>query len=144
MDKLHTLTELGEWNLKIEIDYDILPDGKPSPRSGKIGTGEWQNFRVDSEADGFRLHVGKRISKVNMGDYDPMSWSDGQEFSTIDHSEGDVGCARDWGGGWWFRECYMFCGTCSRELAAKRPIGVWYDGVWEQLSRASMWIRRRR
>merc|ERR1712228_398954 len=146
LDKLHALTKTGSWRLKVEIKYDLLPDGEPSHRAGTWGVGEWEKFSVASEDADFRLSVGNRISLTNMGGrHDPLQFSNGEQFATEDRSSKGVNdeCATEWGGGWWYSNCFLFCGTCSRALTMIRPIGVWWDGdFWEQLSHSSMWIER--
>lgn len=139
---MHDLTKDGRWKLKIEITYDRDEYGNPSSRRGKTGVGVWDNFSVASEGNLFRLDIGSLLEKENIGRLDPMQRSNGEQFSTIDN-ENDGShtrvCAERYGGGWWYRNCYLFCGNCQ----LSKNMMIWNDGVeWEAPSDSAMWIKQ--
>merc|ERR1711990_1012099 len=75
LDKMHELTESGgTWTLKIQVKYDKNRGGKPDERAGTFGVGEWPNFKVGSEADKYRLNIGK---KTKGKDFPKDPFSDG-------------------------------------------------------------------
>ena len=110
---MHEYTQSGNWKLKIEIDFDVLEDGNPSPQAGKWGIGEWGGFSVASEADKYKLDVGSRSRQDNMAGNDPLTPSRGRFFSTQeegrDNDSHESHCAERYGGGWWFSNCVHFC-----------------------------------
>ena len=139
LDRLHTLTKSGSWNLKVEIKYDLLKDGTPSPRSGTWGIGEWEKFSIASEDDFYNLNIGTRVKVENMGSHDPFRYQNGMNFTTTDRDNDKLSenCASSYGGGWWHNQCFEVCLNCQR---AKKDI--WYDGKGEFLSHSLMWIKQ--
>ena len=141
---MHEYTKSGTWKLKVEIEYDVLDNGNPSPRAGTWGVGEWDNFAVASEADNYRLTIGSRSKKENMGSSDPFNSRplNGMDFTTDEDGRdndkwSDGNCAREDKGGWWFESCANVCLNC------KRSNYIWYDGTnYEIPSRSLMWMER--
>ncbi|XP_037110805.1 fibrinogen-like protein 1 [Syngnathus acus] len=103
-DALHHLTSQGDYDLRIDMeDFD-----------GKESFAEYKKFKVDSETDLYRLHLGEY--KGNAGDAladlhttkhpSPGSSSAGVKFSTYDKKPGGAGkCIRHSKSGWWFSRC---------------------------------------
>ena len=139
---MHEYTKSGNWKLKVEIKFDVLWNGNPSPRAGTWGVGEWDNFAVASEADKYRLTIGNRTKMENMGGKDPFRSHDTQYFSTEDDGrDNDIAdrykCAKKRKGGWWFHKCGPVCLNC------KNLKNIWFDGTnWETPSKSLMWMMR--
>jgi len=144
LQRMHDITTNGRWYLKIEVKYDLDWKDKPSSRQGQTGVGVWESFFVASEEEEFKLSIGNLIEKENIGDNDPMRYSNGIKFSTEDNDsdrfdwDSYATCAAKHGGGWWHGYCYRFCGTCQRI----RGHSIWYDGIGEKPSESSMWIKQ--
>ena len=145
LDRLHTLTKNGSWNLKVEIKYNslvYLQAVKPSPRCGTWGIGVWENFSIGSEDDSYKLSIGKRVKVQNMRSYDPFLYQNGMSFTTTDrdNDKSNSNCAKKLGyGGWWYKKCYKVCLTCKPESD-----GLWAEdsNKWETLSYSLMWIKQ--
>ena len=140
---MHERTKSGNWKLKVELKYDLLRNGNPSPRAGTWGVGEWDNFVVASEADNFRLTIGSRTQVDNMGSGDPFDSHtlNGMQFSTEedgrDNDQWSGGsCAHDRKGGWWFNNCVHVCLNCKDDYIWK------HNGIWEKFSRSLMWMKQ--
>ncbi|XP_033726415.1 angiopoietin-related protein 7-like [Pecten maximus] len=66
---------------------------------------EYSTFRVENEADNYRLTVSGFSGDVR---YDAMDFHNGMAFSTYDRDNdlNSGNCAADYQGGWWYRRCY--------------------------------------
>ena len=141
LDKMYEYTKSGDWKLKVEIKYDVLRNGAPSTRAGTWGVGEWDNFAVASEANKYRLTIGSRTKKENMGVFDSFYYCDGMYFSTKedgrDNDNSPLNCAQLCKGSWWFNNCAANCLNCKRN-------DIWHDGGddWEKPSTSLMWMKR--
>ncbi|XP_019735271.1 fibrinogen-like protein 1 [Hippocampus comes] len=103
-DVLHHLTSQGKYDLRMAVeDFDE-----------KESFAEYKNFKVDSEKDLYRLHLGEYNG--NAGDAladlhtikQPGAGSSlaGVKFSTYDKQpDGDGKCIRHSKSGWWFSRC---------------------------------------
>jgi hypothetical protein len=43
-------------------------------------------------------------------------YHNGMKFTTFDNKNDEnptINCALKWGAGWWFKNCFQFCPTCS-------------------------------
>ncbi|XP_077379884.1 fibrinogen-like protein 1 isoform X1 [Festucalex cinctus] len=145
-DALHHLTSQGKHDLRINMeDFE-----------GKESFAEYKNFKVDSETDLYRLHLGEY--QGNAGDaladqhaseqQVPGSSSDGVKFSTYDKQPGGDGkCVRHSKSGWWFTRCdsgnlngHYYKGPYQ----AMRDDGmVWYTwhGWWYSIKSVVMMVR---
>ena len=140
LDKMHEYTKSGNWTLKVEIEYDVLSNGNPSPRAGTWGFGKWDNFAVAPEADKYRLTIGSRTEQGNMGAWDPFNDNslNGMFFSTEERDNDNYGgnCARNHKGGWWMNACFHVCLNCNSK-------SIWNDGSdWENPSISRMWMMK--
>ena len=145
---MHNFTKSGNWTLKVEIKYDVLHDGIQSSRAGTWGIGEWDNFAVAAEADKYRLTIGSRTKRENMGSGDPFNTHplNGSYFSTEEAGrDNDQDCAGVMKGGWWFGgnpinwpfNCTQACLNCKNDY-------IWSDNYdnWEKPSRSLMWMKK--
>ena len=55
-------------------------------------------FRIDGEADGYKLHIGNFSGNAG----DSFSYHNGMEFSTIEKGPSKH-CANSYKGGWWYK-----------------------------------------
>ena len=148
LKKMHQLTQSGSWHLKVEVKFDVNRYGKLAPRHGKWGMGEWNNFKVASESQGFKLTIGRqKVKQQNLGGGDVWHYSRNRQFSTADRGPSSRCATRD-GGGWWHSNCYWFCGNCQRSKTLGRHM-LWYDTfgngpkqVWDFPSITKMWIKK--
>ena len=107
------------------------------------GVGEWEGFRVASEAEKYRLTIGGRMYGRNMALYDPVTFN-GMKFTTKDDdNDGDErwNQASKCQGGWWhhkedsFVKRYPYaCLNCQRR--------TWFDPDERKLSESRMSIRK--
>uniref|UniRef100_A0A8C7Y7R6 Si:ch211-203k16.3 n=1 Tax=Oryzias sinensis TaxID=183150 RepID=A0A8C7Y7R6_9TELE len=87
---IHFLTNQGPYSLRID-----LQDWSHAHRHAL-----YQSFRIDSEEDGYRLHVSGFSGTVE----DSFGWyHDQHSFSTPD--TGNI-CAEISHAGWWFHQCF--------------------------------------
>jgi len=140
LDDIHRLTSTGNWNLKVQVKYDLLYGGSRDPRAGTIGEAEWESFSVAGESSKYRLTIGSRISRSNFPS-DPFHAHtiNGKAFATVD-KDNNRGCATNDGGGWWYDYCAQICLTCSRFSPNRGGDGMLYWGGWKLPSEASMWL----
>ncbi|KAF7642360.1 hypothetical protein LDENG_00259410, partial [Lucifuga dentata] len=83
--------------------------------SGRKTFAEYASFRIESEADFYKLRVGRYHGNAG----DSLTWHNGKQFTTLD-SDHDVyagNCAHYQKGGWWYNAC-----------AHSNLNGVWYRG----------------
>ena len=150
LDKMHEYTKRGNWKLKVEIKYDALAiPSYSSPLAGTWGIGEWENFTVASEADKYRLTIGRRIRNDNITirsytTFDPFFNHNGAYFSTEeegrDNDKDPANCARERKGSWWFSACKSEANHC---LNCRDRHTIWYDpSNWQVPSRSRMWMMR--
>ena len=97
----------------------------------------WQGFKVASENNKYRVTVGKRVSRKNMADHDPLTEDEfsGLPFSTIDRDndfDPDENRASYFQGGWWHYITPENCLNCQRR--------IWVDGVSRKPSESIMYI----
>jgi hypothetical protein len=117
----------------------------------------YEDFWIDSEAEGYRLHVSGYSGTVG----DALSKHNGMKFSTKDVDNDEVGahikqfktwdgsCAKRFNGAWWFYKCYQsnLNGVYYRsggEVPGKKFDGVaWkpWKGPKYSLKRVEMKIR---
>ncbi|KAM3848284.1 LOW QUALITY PROTEIN: tenascin-X-like [Vipera latastei] len=90
---LHQLTSSGDYELRVDLrtkDESVYAT--------------YQNFRVDSYADYYRLHLGSYRGTAG----DSLSYHSGSVFSTRDRDPNRViiPCAISYRGAWWYRNCH--------------------------------------
>ncbi|KAM3868093.1 angiopoietin-related protein 2b [Diretmus argenteus] len=83
--------------------------------SGRKVFAEYASFRVESEADFYKLRVGRYHGNAG----DSLTWHNGKQFTTLDrdHDVYTGNCAHYQKGGWWYNSC-----------AHSNLNGVWYRG----------------
>ncbi|XP_056275724.1 angiopoietin-related protein 2b [Pseudoliparis swirei] len=83
--------------------------------SGRKVFAEYASFRVESEADFYKLRVGRYHGNAG----DSLTWHNGKQFTTLDrdHDTYTGNCAHYQKGGWWYNSC-----------AHSNLNGVWYRG----------------
>ncbi|XP_067266069.1 microfibril-associated glycoprotein 4-like [Chanodichthys erythropterus] len=97
LEFLHLLTRRNRYKLRVDLeDFD-----------GTKAYAVYESFSVDSEADGYKLHVS---GFVDGGAGDSLNARhNGMKFSTFDKDQdlyGSENCALKWGGGFWYKDCY--------------------------------------
>ncbi|XP_043089126.1 microfibril-associated glycoprotein 4-like [Puntigrus tetrazona] len=138
LEFLHQLTRRYRYNLRVDVeDFE-----------GKKAYALYQSFSVDSEADGYKLHVS---GFVNGGAGDSLSYHNGMKFSTFDKDQdltGDNCVMNYYQGGFWYNACYHTNPTghyFSEEMSKKKDFGVtWktWKNNWNSLKSITMKIRR--
>ncbi|XP_028391587.1 ryncolin-1-like [Dendronephthya gigantea] len=93
LDKIHRLTKSGQNVLRVD-----LKDFNGDERYAKYGT-----FSVADESDKYKL----KIEGYSGDAGNSFRFENGQKFTTIDNDNdrGSANCAKNWKGGWWYRNC---------------------------------------
>uniref|UniRef100_A0A4W5PHU4 Angiopoietin-like 2a n=1 Tax=Hucho hucho TaxID=62062 RepID=A0A4W5PHU4_9TELE len=83
--------------------------------SGRKTFAEYASFRIEAEADFYKLRVGRYHGNAG----DSLTWHNGKQFTTLDrdHDVYTGNCAHYQKGGWWYNAC-----------AHSNLNGVWYRG----------------
>ncbi|XP_051966165.1 angiopoietin-related protein 2-like [Xyrauchen texanus] len=83
--------------------------------SGRKTFAEYASFRIEPEADFYKLRVGRYNGNAG----DSLTWHNGKQFTTLDrdHDVYTGNCAHYQKGGWWYNAC-----------AHSNLNGVWYRG----------------
>lgn len=83
--------------------------------SGRKVFAEYASFRLEPEADFYKLRVGRYHGNAG----DSLTWHNGKQFTTLDrdHDVYTGNCAHYQKGGWWYNSC-----------AHSNLNGVWYRG----------------
>ena len=97
LEKLHNLTYSGSYGLQIVLKMN----------NGGDRVVEYEVFRVTGEQDKYRLFI-NRFKAGNSGLADRFSYHNGSPFSTFDRDNDNwsKNCAKEYAGGWWFKDCY--------------------------------------
>ena len=92
LEKLHRLTNNGDWLLRIEINDTY----------GDTGYAEYTNFAIGDESTNYRLSIGDYSGTAG----NSLTYHDNMAFSTYDrdHDNATYNCA-EFRGGWWFNAC---------------------------------------
>uniref|UniRef100_A0A665VBZ0 Fibrinogen C-terminal domain-containing protein n=1 Tax=Echeneis naucrates TaxID=173247 RepID=A0A665VBZ0_ECHNA len=108
LQNIFSLTKTKKWVLRVDLwDYE-----------GGTAFAEYQDFKLGSEEENFKLHVGKYSGTAGdaiRGAY-PGIDQNGCGFSTLDRDNdncspcifGDISvreCVTSFGGGWWYSSC---------------------------------------
>ncbi|XP_039904566.1 angiopoietin-related protein 2-like isoform X2 [Simochromis diagramma] len=105
LDNIFWLTNQGIYKLLVTLE----------DWTGRKTFAEYASFRVESEADFYRLRLGQYHGNAG----DSLTWHNGKHFTTLDRDH-DVyagNCAHYQKGGWWYNAC-----------AHSNLNGVWYKG----------------
>ncbi|XP_058653712.1 microfibril-associated glycoprotein 4-like [Onychostoma macrolepis] len=137
---IHQLTRRYKYKLRVDLE-DF---------QGKKAYALYESFSVDSEADGYKLHVS---GFVDGGAGDSLSPHNGAKFSTFDKDQDlsdDRNCAKQYYlGGFWYSACYATNPTglylWAKDHDGSFNIGAtWYHWKksWRSLKSITMKIRR--
>ncbi|XP_008287024.1 angiopoietin-related protein 2-like [Stegastes partitus] len=105
LENIYWLTKQGTYKLLVTLE----------DWTGRKTFAEYTSFRVESEADFYRLRVGRYHGNAG----DSLTWHNGKQFTTLDrdHDVYTGNCAHYQKGGWWYNAC-----------AHSNLNGVWYRG----------------
>ncbi|XP_071773647.2 angiopoietin-related protein 2a [Centroberyx gerrardi] len=105
LENIYWLTNQGTYKLLV-----MLEDW-----SGRKTFAEYASFRIESEAEFYKLRVGRYHGNAG----DSLTWHNGKQFTTLDrdHDVYTGNCAHYQKGGWWYNAC-----------AHSNLNGVWYRG----------------
>lgn len=105
LENIHWLTSQGNYKLLVTLE----------DWSGRKTFAEYASFRLEPEADFYKLRVGRYHGNAG----DSLTWHNGKQFTTLDrdHDAYTGNCAHYQKGGWWYNAC-----------AHSNLNGVWYRG----------------
>uniref|UniRef100_A0A672KEM7 Angiopoietin-related protein 2 n=1 Tax=Sinocyclocheilus grahami TaxID=75366 RepID=A0A672KEM7_SINGR len=105
LENIYWLTNQGNYKLLVTLE----------DWSGRKTFAEYASFRLEPEADFYRLRVGRYHGNAG----DSLTWHNGKQFTTLDrdHDVYTGNCAHYQKGGWWYNAC-----------AHSNLNGVWYRG----------------
>uniref|UniRef100_A0A6Q2X2K7 Fibrinogen C-terminal domain-containing protein n=1 Tax=Esox lucius TaxID=8010 RepID=A0A6Q2X2K7_ESOLU len=105
LENIYWLTNQGNYKLLVTLE----------DWSGRKVFAEYASFRVEAEADFYKLRVGRYHGNAG----DSLTWHNGKQFTTLDrdHDVYSGNCAHYQKGGWWYNAC-----------AHSNLNGVWYRG----------------
>ncbi|XP_064164765.1 angiopoietin-related protein 2-like [Anguilla rostrata] len=105
LENLYWLTNQGTYKLLVTME----------DWSGRKVFAEYASFRLESEAEFYKLRVGRYHGNAG----DSLTWHNGKQFTTLDrdHDMYTGNCAHYQKGGWWYNSC-----------AHSNLNGVWYRG----------------
>uniref|UniRef100_W5LZ23 Angiopoietin-like 2b n=1 Tax=Lepisosteus oculatus TaxID=7918 RepID=W5LZ23_LEPOC len=105
LENIYWLTNQGNYKLLVTLE----------DWSGRKVFAEYASFRVESEAEYYKLRVGRYHGNAG----DSLTWHNGKQFTTLDrdHDVYTGNCAHYQKGGWWYNAC-----------AHSNLNGVWYRG----------------
>uniref|UniRef100_A0A667Y9N3 Angiopoietin-like 2a n=1 Tax=Myripristis murdjan TaxID=586833 RepID=A0A667Y9N3_9TELE len=105
LENIYWLTNQGTYKLLVTLE----------DWSGRKTFAEYASFRIGSEADSYKLRVGRYHGNAG----DSLTWHNGKRFTTLDrdHDAYTGNCAHYQKGGWWYNAC-----------AHSNLNGVWYRG----------------
>ncbi|XP_030624900.1 angiopoietin-related protein 2a [Chanos chanos] len=105
LENIYWLTNQGNYKLLVTLE----------DWSGRKTFAEYASFRIESEADFYKLRVGRYHGNAG----DSLTWHNGKQFTTLDrdHDVYTGNCAHYQKGGWWYNAC-----------AHSNLNGVWYRG----------------
>ncbi|XP_033502664.1 angiopoietin-related protein 2-like [Epinephelus lanceolatus] len=103
LENIYLLTNQGNYKLLVTLEDWV----------GRKTFAEYTNFRVESEANFYRLQMGRYYGNAG----DSLTWHNGKQFTTLDrdHDTFTGNCAHYQKGGWWYNAC-----------AHSNLNGVWY------------------
>ena len=79
---------------------------------------EYDLFLLGPQIEKFKLTLGNKVFGTIR---ESFSYHNNMKFTTIDEDNTIDGrnCAKEFIGGWWFRNCYATCLTCENNLAGQ-------------------------
>ncbi|XP_053332840.1 microfibril-associated glycoprotein 4-like [Clarias gariepinus] len=96
LENLYQLTRKRKYELKVDLqDFD-----------GVSVYARYSSFSVESEAEGYKLHVS---GFINGGAGNSMATNNGQKFSTFDKEQDthtQLNCAKSYLGAFWYSQCH--------------------------------------
>ncbi|KPP69598.1 hypothetical protein Z043_111638 [Scleropages formosus] len=105
LENIYWMTNQGNYKLLVTME----------DWSGRKVFAEYASFRLESEAEFYKLRVGRYHGNAG----DSLTWHNGKQFTTLDrdHDVYTGNCAHYQKGGWWYNAC-----------AHSNLNGVWYRG----------------
>ncbi|XP_065198658.1 fibrinogen-like protein 1 isoform X2 [Sycon ciliatum] len=138
LDTLHYLTSQAGSTYELRIDMVFKTTAEKH-------YAKWSTFRVEGEANNYRLHVSGFSSPTLP---DSMRTHNGQQFSTRDRdhdssSSGD--CSNTWKGGWWYHNCHYVNvnGLYGRSDGHIAGVVYHHNAVYHSLKFVEMKLRKR-
>ena len=104
LERLHLLTSSEPYRLRAEM---------LSRDSGRWYSMEYWTFRVDNEANKYRLEISGFSGDEAIVNIDE---NNGMMFTTIDQDNdlnAQDNCTITQSGGWWFNDCQPYCLACN-------------------------------
>ncbi|XP_065198674.1 angiopoietin-related protein 7-like isoform X1 [Sycon ciliatum] len=136
LDTLHYLTSQAGSTYELRIDMVFKTTGEKH-------YAKWSTFRVEGEANNYRLHVSGFSSPTLQ---DRMNYHNGQQFSTRDrdHDSWSGDCSNAYKGGWWYNTCHEINVNGLYGRSDGDATGVVYrQNVFKSLKFVEMKLRRR-
>ncbi|KAI5091235.1 microfibril-associated glycoprotein 4 [Silurus meridionalis] len=97
LENIYQLTHKRKYELKVDLqDFD-----------GATAFARYSSFSIDSEAEGYKLHVS---GFINGSAGDSLALHNGQKFSTFDKdqdSNANGNCAKSYLGAFWYNNCHQ-------------------------------------
>ena len=137
LEKVHKMTNSAPYKLRIEFML----------QNGSWYSAEYDTFRVESESQYYRIHVGgfsgDLCDVMNIDDYGGIKAQNGMNFTTYDRDNDryeNNNCALhvSIGGGWWFNHCAYFT---LNGVYGIYGFGVIFKGNQHQLSASRMMLK---
>ncbi|XP_065198664.1 angiopoietin-related protein 7-like [Sycon ciliatum] len=136
LDTLHYLTSQAGSTYELRIDMVLNTTGEKH-------YAKWSTFRVEGEANNYRLHVSGFSSPTLP---DSVRTHNGQQFSTRDREHDSHGrsCSNRYKGGWWYNACFHVNvnGLYGRSDGDLTGVVYYYNGD-KSLKLVEMKLRRR-
>ena len=100
----------------------------------------FDNFLIDLEENSYALTLGQKIDGNCL---DSFSELNSMKFTTIDKDNDLYGnnCAKEFGGGWWFRACYGICLTCYSNIGIYKSNALHNSNQYLYLNYVEMLIK---
>ena len=137
LDTLHYLTSQADSTYELRIDMVFNTTGEKH-------YAKWSTFRVEGEANNYRLHV-SGFSSPTLADR--MSYHNGQQFSTRDrdHDSWSGDCSNAYKGGWWYNRCshVHVNGLYGRREDDHTGVVYLHNRVFKSLKFVEMKLRKR-
>ncbi|GFR99963.1 angiopoietin-related protein 2 [Elysia marginata] len=108
---------------------------------GKDYVAKYKTFKLEDEADKYRLRLGAVTSSVDGGSHG-LSYSNNAFFSTVDRDNDGYGthCAATRKCGWWFKNCEL--SKLTSPWREGEVYQAWHNGSkWLSATRTEMKIR---
>ncbi|KAF0290969.1 Techylectin-5A [Amphibalanus amphitrite] len=119
LDNMWTMTSPRDRQYELRIDLEDF--------EGERRHAIYQNFRISSESDGYRLNVVNYTGNAN----DSLTHHTGQRFSTKDRDNDlstTTNCAEKYEAPWWHKKCYY--SSLNGKYLAGEHTKKWHGVVW--------------